>query len=180
MKPKELHTIWFRPFVPTQSNMLHLGRLRLRRGISVFGVTLRSRDNSVGVVTRLQAERLEIRIPPGARNCPFTPKTSRLALRPTQPEFGGILSWGKSDGAWRWPLTSMWCRDYQWVQLCLCLHYIPYIIFLQNLPFCSNHSVESACFKMGRVIVPDASLSSQRSWFNPVVTMSTNSTTCNF
>jgi hypothetical protein len=51
--------------------MLYLGRLRLRREINVFGVALRSRDSSTGIVTRLQAERLGIRIPPEVRNRPF-------------------------------------------------------------------------------------------------------------
>jgi hypothetical protein len=87
VQPKDLHKIWFRPFVPSESNMLHLGCLRLRHGIQVFGVALSSRDSSVGIVTRLQAEELGICIPLRIRNC-LLPKTSRLALRPTQPVFG--------------------------------------------------------------------------------------------
>jgi hypothetical protein len=86
---KELHKIWFRPSLPSESNVLYLGRLRLRRGIQVFGVAPKSRDSSAGIVTRLQAEGLGIRILPRIINCPLFPSTSRLAPRPTQPVFGG-------------------------------------------------------------------------------------------
>ena len=101
MQPKELHKIWFRPSVPSESNILHLGRLRLRRGIKVLGVALSSRDSSVGLVTRLQAEGLGIRIPPRVRNCPLPqnaqtgPEAHPASIR-WKP---GFFRGGKSAGA---------------------------------------------------------------------------------
>lgn len=34
-------------------------------------------------------------------------------------ERGGSFQEGKAAGAWSWPLNSIWCRSYKWVEKCL-------------------------------------------------------------
>jgi len=59
----------------------------------------------------------------GARRGFFFATTSSPPLGPTQPPIQWLLVTlflgGKVAGAWSWPLTSIYCRSQECVELCL-------------------------------------------------------------
>ena len=72
-----------------------------------------------GVVSTLSDGRSGVRIQAGTKIFLFY-KSSRPTLGPTQPSLKfvpGSFPGGKAAGAWCWPLTSIWRRDSEWVEL---------------------------------------------------------------
>jgi hypothetical protein len=80
----------------------------------------RSRGSSVSIVSDygLDDRAIGVRSPAGEKVFPLA-SVSRPALRPNQRPVHwvpGVLSPGQSAaGAWRWPLTHIYCRGREWV-----------------------------------------------------------------
>ena len=83
----------------------------------------------VRIGTALRAERSRVRIPAETSDFFFFfSKLSRPTLRPAQPPIqfvSGCSPGGKTSGSWCWPLTSLWRRGLERVELYFCLRYMP-------------------------------------------------------
>jgi hypothetical protein len=101
--------------VPTSYHIL-----RYKRRIKAPFTLRRSRGSSVSIVSDygLDDRVIGVRSPAGAKDFPLA-SVSRPVLRPTQPPIQwlpGVLSPGQSAaGAWRWPVTPIYCRGQEWV-----------------------------------------------------------------